>query len=200
MLVDGYTDIPAGKIAAIITFLEMTDPAVLRPEPAPGNWRFRHVLKPDVDWYRALYRRIGEEWLWFSRLQIADESLAAILQARAVEVQVLEIEGAASGLLELDFRTPGECELTFFGLVRSLRGKGAGRWLMNRAIERAWSRPIRRFWVHTSTLDHPEALVFYVRSGFKPFRRQLEIVDDPRLVGILPITAAPQAPLIPPGS
>jgi hypothetical protein len=47
---------------------------------------------------------------------------------------------------------------------------------MNRAIERAWSRPIRRFWAHTCTLDHPSALGFYKRSGFRPFRRQVEIV------------------------
>ncbi len=54
-------------------------------------------------------------------------------------------------------------------------GSGAGRWMMNRAIERAWSQPIRRFWVHTCTLDHPAAVAFYIRSGFVPFRRRIEI-------------------------
>jgi hypothetical protein len=55
---------------------------------------------------------------------------------------------------------------------------------MNRALEKVWQRPISRFWVHTCTLDHPNALAFYMRSGFVPFRRQIEIAPDPRLQGV----------------
>jgi hypothetical protein len=67
---------------------------------------------------------------------------------------------------------------------------------MNRAIERAWARPIHRFWVHTCTLDHPGALGFYIRSGFKPYARRVEVADDPRLVGLAPRTSAPHIPII----
>ena len=82
------------------------------------------------------------------------------------------------------------------GWVASVAGGGAARWLMNRAIERAWSRPIRRFWVHTCTLDHPNAPGFYQRSGFTPFRRQVEIADDARLSGLVPMSSAPHVPVI----
>jgi hypothetical protein len=40
------------------------------------------------------------------------------------------------------------------------------------------------------------ALQFYMRSGFRPFRRQIEIGDDPRSTGRVPRTAAPQIPLL----
>lgn len=196
MIQDGYTDIPNGKIAAIITSLEMTELAKPRPELGRVDCKLRQVLAPDLKWYRDLYRCVGEEWLWFSRLQMPDEELGAIIQSQSVELYVVEIDGIECGLLELDFRNVGECELAFFGLAYRLRGKGVGRWLMNRAIEKAWSRKIRRFWVHTSTLDHPQALAFYIRSGFRAFRRQIEIADDPRLMGILPAVAAPQIPMI----
>jgi hypothetical protein len=33
-------------------------------------------------------------------------------------------------------------------------------------------------------MDHPNALGFYIRSGFVPFRRQIEVAPDPRLDGI----------------
>ena len=191
---DGYSDVPAGKIAAVVTHLEMTERPTLSPDP-PGAWSLRKVEAPDLDWFRDLYRRVGEEWLWFSRAQMADVELAAIIQSPLVEVYALAQDGRDEGLLELDFRSDGQCELAFFGVTANLIGSGAGRWLMNRALERAWSRPVVRVWVHTCTFDHPSALAFYQRSGFRPFRRQIEIADDPRLDGTLPRDVATHAPI-----
>jgi len=125
-----------------------------------------------------------------------DAELAAIIHAPLVEVYALEHEGRDEGLLELDFREAGQCELAFFGVTAKLIGTGAGRFLMNRALELSWSRPITRFWVHTCTLDHPSALTFYQRAGFRPFRRQVEIADDPRLDGSAPREAARHVPVI----
>jgi len=198
ILPDGYIDVPAGKQAAVVTSLQMTARPEPRPEAPADRWSLRRVGRPDLDWYRGLYRRVGQDWLWFSRASMPDGTLAAILHSPAVEVYAFEIDGQPEGLLELDFREPGECELAFFGLTGMAQGTGAGRWLMNRTIESAWSHPISRFWVHTCTFDHPAALAFYRRSGFVPFRQQIEIADDPRLTGALPRNAAPQVPIIDP--
>jgi GNAT superfamily N-acetyltransferase len=195
ILPDGYSDIPAGKIAAVVTYLEMTARPAPRPDPA-GAWTLRRVEMPPLDWFRDLYRRVGEEWLWFSRLQMSDADLVAIIHSPQVEVYALEHEGRDEGLLELDFREAGQCELAFFGVTAKLIGSGAGRWLMNRALELAWSRPIARVWVHTCTFDHPAALAFYQRSGFRPFRRQIEVADDPRLDGTAPRDVARHVPII----
>jgi len=94
----------------------------------------------------AIYRRIGGEWLWFSRLRMAPEQLGAMIRHPAVEVYALTVGERDEGLIELDFREPDVCELRMFGVTAPLVGTGAGRWLMNRAIEAAWSKPIRRFW------------------------------------------------------
>jgi hypothetical protein len=67
---------------------------------------------------------------------------------------------------------------------------------MNRAIERAWSKPISRLWVHTCTLDHPDALAFYLRSGFRAYARRVEVADDPRLLNLAPRTVAAHIPII----
>jgi GNAT superfamily N-acetyltransferase len=194
-LPNGYTDVPAGKIAAVVTHLEMTERPPLRPDP-PGAWTLRRVETPDLDWYRDLHRRIGEEWLWTSRLRLADAELAAIIRPPLVEVYALAQDGRDEALLELDFRQAGQCELVYFGVTAKLIGGGAARWLMNRAVERAWSRPIARFWLHTCTFDHPAAVAFYQRSGFRAFRRQIEIADDPRLDGIAPRDVAKHVPVI----
>ncbi|MFD1259078.1 GNAT family N-acetyltransferase [Entomomonas asaccharolytica] len=195
MLNIGYHNLAAGTIAAVVTTLEMKSPPPLRTEQNISEWKLEHWLQPDLKSYQALYRRIGEEWLWSSRLLMADATLSEIINDPKVEVYVL-ITPSGTGLLELDFRINNECELAFFGISSELIGTGAGRWLMSRALELAWSRPINRFWVHTCTLDHPNALSFYQRSGFIPISRQIEVMADPRLTGVLPKTAAPQIPCL----
>lgn len=208
MLADGYTDVPTGKIALAVTHLEMLEPreralssdargATGSGEASPAV-RIRAVQTPDPSWYRNLFQRIGAPWLWLSRLVLDEAALRAIIQDPAVAIFALEGDGRDEGLIELDFRIAGQCELAFFGLTPGQIGKGAGRAMMDRAKAEAWARPIERFWVHTCTGDHPDALAFYRRSGFEPFRMQVEVIDDPRLTGLLPETAAPHVPLIRP--
>src|SRR3954466_9637792 len=127
---------------------------------------------------------------------MSDTELAAIIHSPLVEVYALEHDGSDESLLELDFREAGQCEIGFFGVTAKLIGSGAGRWLMNRALELSWSRPIARLWVHTCTFDHPGALGFYQRAGFRPFRRQVEVADDPRLDGRARRGAARHVPVI----
>jgi GNAT superfamily N-acetyltransferase len=83
-----------------------------------------------------------------------------------------------------------------FGVTEKLVGTGAGRWLMQHAQMHAWSRPIERLWLHTCTFDHPAALPFYQRAGFRAFRRQVEVEDDPRLDGTAPRNVAMHVPVI----
>jgi GNAT superfamily N-acetyltransferase len=197
MLSDGYHDVPPGKIATVVTHLEMrAPPGKTEAREGIAGVAVRHVQAPDLGWYRDLYRRVGADWLWFSRLRMSDAALAVIIRDPAVSVYALGNGGTDEGLLELDFRSPGACELAFFGLTAGLIGRGAGRHLMQHAVAEAWRRPIGRFWVHTCTLDHPGALKFYQRSGFTVVRQQIEVADDPRLSGVLPESAAPHVPRI----
>ena len=50
ILPDGYSDVSAGKIAAVVTHLEMTERPALRPDP-PGAWTLRKVETPDLTGY-----------------------------------------------------------------------------------------------------------------------------------------------------
>ncbi|UDL96332.1 GNAT family N-acetyltransferase [Lichenihabitans sp. PAMC28606] len=196
ILSDGFTDVPAGKIVCVVTNLEMLARPDMTVLPAPPGICLRHVADPEPDWYRGLFRRVGENWLWHDRLERDDVGLAQIIADPAVAVYAVEIEGVDQGLLELDFREADTCEIAYFGIAAPLSGQGIGRWLMSEAIDRAWAKPIRRFWVHTCTLDDPSAVRFYMRNGFVPFRMQIEMTDDPRLKGILSPDAAPFVPRV----
>jgi GNAT superfamily N-acetyltransferase len=202
-ILDGTHELPPGKIAAVVTYLEMREPpqqlAPLEQLATRDNpFMIRHVANPDPDWYRALFRSVGEKWLWFSRLSMSNECLLGILHDENVEIHVLINDGVEIGLLELDFRIENQCELSFFGLIEQAIGTGAGRFLMQAACKKAWAegRGISCFHVHTCTLDHPSALGFYQRSGFIATRRAVEIANDPRCDGRLLPTSAAWFPVI----
>ena len=79
------TPVDPREIATIVTHLEMRE----RPRPAPippAPLRLVPWKTPDLAAYRALFRRVGEPWLWFSRLVMPDDQLAAILHDPLVEV------------------------------------------------------------------------------------------------------------------
>lgn len=190
-----YVTVADGELAAVVTYLEMRSPP--EHDVPPSTLSLRRVEVPQPKHYRDLFRRIGAPWLWFSRLLLDDAHLAAIIQHPRVELDsVLDDAGREVGMIELDFREQGECELSFIGLLPELSGKGHGRWLLAEAVRRAWREGVDRVHVHTCSLDHPAALSAYRRAGFTPFKRAVERFPDPRLTGILPKDCAPQIPLL----
>lgn len=183
-------------VATVVTSLELRERPKPRPAP-PAPFRLNRWKAPSAEKYRALFRRVGEPWMWFSRLVMPEAELLAIIHDEAVEIYAVEDRrGIEIGLLELDFRKPGETEIGFFGFVPELAGKGNGNWLMAQALALGWRKDSSRMWVHTCTLDHPGALGFYRRHGFVPFERAVESFADPRLAGVLPRDAAPHVPLL----
>ena len=190
-----YEPVADTDLATVVTYLEMRSPPGGDVPSSPLS--LRRVEQPTAEEYRTLFRLVGAPWLWFSRLIIDDAALEAIVRDPHVELHAVEDEdGSDCGMLELDFREPGQCELAFVGLVPELSGKGHGRWLLAEAVERAWRDRVTRVHVHTCSLDHPAALSAYRRAGFMPYRRAVERFPDPRLLGILPEASAPQVPLL----
>ena len=185
-----------GELATIVTTLEMTRRPPLRPLPA-SPLRLVRWDRPDPDKYRTLFRRVGGPWLWYSRLALDDAALSAIVHDPGVQVHAaVDRAGIEIGLLELDLRHPGACEIAYFGLVPELTGKGHGRWLMAEAMARAWLPSIARVAVNTCTLDHPSALHFYRAQGFVAVRRTIETFPDPRALGLLPVEAGAHVPYL----
>jgi GNAT superfamily N-acetyltransferase len=190
-----YERVGDGELAAVVTYLEMRfAPEVEIP---PSTLDLQRIADPASEQYRRLFQLVGAPWLWFSRLVLDDEKLGAIIKDPCVELYaVRDGNGRDVGMLELDFRERGQCELAFVGLVPDLSGLGHGRWLLAEAVSRAWRSGVERVHVHTCSLDHPAALSAYRRAGFTPYKRAVERFPDPRLLGFLPKDCAPQVPLL----
>jgi GNAT superfamily N-acetyltransferase len=190
-----YEPLLDSELAAVVTYLQMRAPPAL--EVPASTLDLKRIESPTAERYRDLFRLVGAPWLWFSRLALDDEQLTGIVRDPRVELYaVVDGNGRDAGLLELDFREPGQCELAFVGLVPELSGLGHGRWLLAEAVSRAWREGVTRVHVHTCSLDHPAALGAYRRAGFIPYKRAVERFPDPRLLGILPKDCARQVPLL----
>lgn len=188
---DGYHDLAPGKVASVVTYVEMRERPSWIDSLYPGELT---PLDPnDLSGYRALFRMIGEPWLWFSRLRATDEELRSRLQAPGYRAFTFE---QGQGLVELSAGPGADVEIALFGLAAGTRGRGLGRSMMAHTLRLAWNATNSRVWLHTCTLDDPRALGFYRKMGFEPYARGIEIATDPRLAGHLPETAAPQVPLL----
>ena len=187
---EGYHSVPADCVAAVVTHLEMAPPERLPEVPESGAevlaWR------PSVEQYLELFRAVGTPWLWASALFKDAVELSDTIDDPRYETFMLQC-GNGRGILDLDFRAEGACELAYFGLTPDLGGRGLGKVLMAHAVRRAFRDGPLRFHVHTCTLDGPHALQFYRRMGFEPTRREVEIMRDPRGT-VLPEDCAPQVP------
>jgi GNAT superfamily N-acetyltransferase len=193
---DGYTDLPPGKLAAVVTYLEMRMPRPASASTTMSDLAIRRQEKADLDWYRDLFRQIGGPWLWFSRLRMTEDKLGAILHNPDVDIFVLSHNGVDGGLLEFDRRRMPDIEILYFGVAPALFGKGVGRALLEHCLPLEWAYHPQRIWLHTCTFDHPRALEFYIKAGFVPYKRAIEIMEDPRLTGDLPRSAAPGIPIL----
>jgi GNAT superfamily N-acetyltransferase len=169
-----------------ITYLEMLARPAGRRIPAPIEpLALMRAENCPVSFYRYLYDTVGEPWLWFERRIIDDAALAREIGKPTIEIFILYVRGVPAGFFELDTAAARETKLCYFGLVPEFIGRGLGPYLLQAAIDRAWSRPIDRFWLHTSTFDHPKALSVYQRAGFVVYARRAVSFDDPRERGIL---------------
>jgi GNAT superfamily N-acetyltransferase len=174
-------------LSDIITYLEMHERPAARPAPLPlGKLALMRAEGCTVSFYRYLYETVGTPWLWFERRLMADDALAVEIAKPTTEIFVLYVGGVPAGYFELDAATTRETELRYFGLVPDFIGRGFGRYLLQAAVDRAWSRPLTRFWTHTCTFDHPRALPNYQRAGFTVYQRRSVTFEDPRERGILP--------------
>ncbi|HXC30671.1 MAG TPA: GNAT family N-acetyltransferase [Stellaceae bacterium] len=185
------------RIDDTVTYLEMFERPVARSLPAPlGKLALMRAEDCSVAFYRYLYNTVGEKWVWYTRREWGDAALAAEIQKPTTEIFVLYVGGVPAGYFELDAAQPRETLLSYFGLMPDFIGRRLGPFLLNAAIEQAWSRPIERLWVHTCTFDHPRALPLYQRAGFVVYARRQVSFDDPRERGVLPRSL--EHPLLPP--
>jgi GNAT superfamily N-acetyltransferase len=163
------------------TYLEMASRDDLRPaRPGAIPFQLVRVEIPCPELNRFLYTAVGPRWWWYSRLSWDYARWLAYLDRPDLETWVAYVSGTPAGYYELERQHAAAVEIVYFGLLPRFIGKGLGGALLTAAITRAWDMGAARIWVHTCTLDHPQALPNYQARGFHIFRTEemLENLPD----------------------
>lgn len=193
----GDVDLASVEIDVVITYMEMTAPPTRPTVPLPpGKHALLRVENPTIAFYRFLYNTVGEAWLWTDRRRMSDQQLIAQVDHPEVELYVLYTGGQPSGFVELDRRPKPDLNFAYFGLLNEFIGRGLGKYLLNWAVDQAWSYGPARLTVDTCTLDHPRAIGEYQRAGFRPVKQVAKRMLDPRLEGYAPMHVIPRLPEI----
>ncbi|MGH8461915.1 MAG: GNAT family N-acetyltransferase [Stenotrophobium sp.] len=166
-------------------YLETRSPQELRParvpDPAP---LIMHAQMPLPALNRFLYSAVGGDWHWTDRLGWSHARWLQYLDRPQLQTWVMHTCGTPAGYVELEAQAGGDVELAYFGLLPQFIGKGLGGHLLSVAIRRAWEmHAVKRVWVHTCTLDGPQALTNYQARGMVIYKSETvdkELAETPR--------------------
>ncbi len=195
-LSDGYWQVPAGKLANATVWMEMRRPVVTDAAP---NLALKRVPPINTAELRSVFNRIGAASLWDRTAQLNRDVHSSPWTADDFLYYAFDETERHVGLVELARRgeaTTTELEISYFGLFPEFIGQGLGRALMAATLIRAAEFAPHRIVLHTCNTDHPSAFAFYRATGFVPYAAGLQIMDDPRAHGWLPVEAAPHVPFI----
>ena len=146
---------------------------------------FNEVKKPSKDYSVELvnskdfqlnkffYKNIGKNCNWVDRLIWTNLDWTKYVSNEKLFTYILKHKNEIAGYFELLFSNETkESEIVYFGILEEYFGKKLGGYLLSEAIKLSFSIGSLRMWVHTSSLDHNNALKNYIARGMKIFKTE----------------------------
>ena len=154
-------------------FLELKNINELVKKDKPEDNYSVEKTKPDFQLNKFFYKQIGKKYRWTDRLIWSDLQWSSYVSNKNLETYVIKNSDDLVGYFELIHHPEiNETELAYLGLFEDYFGKGVGGYALTIAIVKYFKKKIKRMWVHTCTLDHPNAIKNYLARGMKIFKEE----------------------------
>jgi GNAT superfamily N-acetyltransferase len=150
---------------------------------------FKEVIKPSKNCVIELvnpknfqlnkffYKNIGKKHKWVDRLVWTEQDWIDYVSKEKLSTYILKDKKELIGYFELIFyQDIRELEIAYLGILEEYLGKKLGGYLLSEAIKKSFSLGATRTWVHTSSLDHKNALKNYLARGMKIFKSETLII------------------------
>ena len=161
-------------------FLELKDLKNLKTNSINEKKYLVKKIKPDFQLNKFFYKQVGKKHRWIDRLSWSDGKWINYISNKNLETYIISESDELAGFFELLYNPElKETEISYFGLLEEYIGKGIGGYALSVAIKKSFEKNIRRVWLHTCTLDHPNALKNYIARGMTVFRKEnINILDS----------------------
>ena len=153
-------------------YLEIKSIKNLKTKFMPSNnFTIKEAGKKNFDLNKFFYKQIGRKHQWVDRLIWQDKNWMDYVSNKNLKTFILQKNDEYVGYFELIFHKK-ECEIAYFGILEEYIGRGYGGFLLSEALKIGFKNA-NRIWVHTCTLDHPNALENYKSRGMKVFKTEI---------------------------
>ena len=153
-------------------YLEIKSIKNLKTKFVPlDNFTIKEAGKKNFDLNKFFYKQIGRKHQWVDRLIWKDKNWMDYVSNKNLKTFILQKNDEYVGYFELIFHK-NECEIAYFGILEEYIGRGYGGFLLSEALKIAFKNA-NRIWVHTCTLDHPNAIENYKSRGMKVFKTEI---------------------------
>jgi len=129
--------------------------------------------KPTIDLCKFFYKEVGKNFFWRDRLKWSDQDWLDYINSNFFKLYILKHNNKLAGYYELLYEPKtNSMEIPYFGIFKEFYGKKIGGYLLTDALSTSFKQKITKVWVHTCTLDHPNALKNYLARGMKIFKTE----------------------------
>tara|TARA_B110000438_G_C15727873_1_gene612861 strand:- start:748 stop:1251 length:504 start_codon:yes stop_codon:yes gene_type:complete len=141
------------------------------------NFLLQLVDPKDFQLNKFFYKNVGKKYQWVDRLVWTDQKWIDYVSNTKLFTYILKDNEDLVGYFELIFyQDIRESEIAYLGILEEYFGKKLGGYLLSEAIKKSFSLGSNRTWVHTSSLDHKNALKNYLARGMKVFKSETLII------------------------
>ena len=153
-------------------YLEINSIEDLKTKAVPsGRFSIKEEDKNNFALNKFFYKQIGKKHEWVDRLIWQDKNWMDYISNKNLKTFVLQKDNDLVGYFELILNN-NNCEIAYFGILEEFIGKGYGGYLLSEAL-RIGFKSASRIWVHTCSLDHPNAIENYKSRGMKIFKTEI---------------------------
>ena len=154
------------EISSLEDFKEVKKPS--------ENYSVDLVNPKDFQLNKFFYKNVGKKYKWIDRLVWTDQRWIDYVSDKKLSTFILKNNKELVGYFELIFyQDTRESEIAYLGILEEYFGKKLGSYLLSEAIKKSFSLGSIRTWVHTSSLDHKNALNNYLARGMKIFKSEI---------------------------
>ena len=156
-------------------YLEIKSIDELNYSKSPNNkCELLKINPPDFQINKFFYKQIGSDHRWIDRLVWDDQKWVSYVSNPNVKTYVLKENDDLVGYFEqIINQEKNDCEIAYFGILEEFFSKGYGGYLLSEAIKLGFQSNVKRVWVHTCSLDHPNAILNYKSRGMQVFKNEI---------------------------